>query len=91
MAGKRGRPRKYLKKGVPHDVDHKMSVKGYYIDYNEKKTNFLYPINEGVTKESVLSMLERHKGIDTFDIVDLSYSVITNVKEESIEEWNIRY
>ena len=42
MAGKRGRPRKYLKKGVPHDVDHKMSVKGYYIDFNEKKTNFLY-------------------------------------------------
>ena len=86
MAGKRGRPRKYLTKGVPHDVDHKMSVKGYYTDFNDKKTNFLYPINVGVNKESVLTMLERHKGIDAFDIIELSYSVITNVKQESPEE-----
>ena len=83
MAGKRGRPRKYLKKGIPHKIDYDMAIKGYYTNMEDKKTNFLYPVvnGEAVTKDTVLNLLERHKGIDAYDIITLSYSVITNISD----------
>ena len=81
MAGKRGRPRKYLKKGIPHKMEYDMAVKGHYMDINDKKINFLYPVTQGINKDIVLNMLERHKGIDAYDIMSLSYSIITNISD----------
>ena len=73
MAGKRGRPKKYLKHGVLHKIDSDKVVKGYYTNVDDKKTRFKYDVSENwtMTKDRVLDLISRDKKIDIYSIVDL--------------------
>ena len=77
-AKKRGRPRRYIKKGVLHKMEYDSMVKGHYLNFDNKKTNFEYPVPQSIHKDSVLDMISKDKGIDTYDIINLEYAVVRN-------------